>query len=534
MGCCAADGTSGGHEADRLELAGGDALAPFGRAGDVLAGAARIHRHGDGHVHHVELVDRFHAEVFEADHLRGLDGLADEVGGAAHGHQVGRLVLLDRLDGDRAALGLADHRDQAGFGQHHVGELVHARGRGRACRAHGLVAHRIDRADVVDDAVGEIDGQLLAPGQHVLDALVRCIAAGEHLAVQQQRVAGLPARDLFARERVEVDAAALVVVGCPVDLRPQVQRRGLQVHGAGAVEHEVRMARGGAVGDHGHGLGGRVRGVHLDLDVQHGGEAAQALRADAQGVDLVEQLQAQFLHLVELLAARGLGLQLVHVQVVHQAFLGEQHGLFRRAADADAQHARRAPAGTHGGHGLEHPVHQVVAGVHHDHLGLVLAAAALGRDGDVHGVAGHDLREDHGGRVVLRVLAQELRVGHDARAQGVVRVVVAAAHAFVDGVFQALAGGEAFPAHVHADLQEHVDDAGVLADGALAGGAHLAVGKDLRHRVLGRRALLALVGTGQVGDEVGGMVVADVLQGRGDGFHEVVVPDGGAHGGDAL
>jgi hypothetical protein len=133
-----------------------------------------------------------------------------------------------------------------------------------------------------------------------------------------------------------------------------------------------------------------------------------------------------------------------------------------------------------------------VAGVEHDHLALVLAAAALGRDGDVDVVARHDLGEDHRRRVVLGVLAVELRVGHDRGAQRVVGVVVAAAHAFVDGVFQA--AGEAVEAHVHAHLQEHVDDAGVLADRALAGRAHLAVGQDLRDRVLGRRALLALVG----------------------------------------
>jgi hypothetical protein len=47
-------------------------------------------------------------------------------------------------------------------------------------------------------------------------------------------------------------------------------------------------------------------------------------------------------------------------------------------------------------------------------------------------------------------------------------------------------------------------------------GAHLAVGQDLRDRVLGGGALLALVGAGQVGDVVGGVVVADVLQRVGD------------------
>jgi hypothetical protein len=47
------------------------------------------------------------------------------------------------------ALGLADHRQQAEV-EHHVGELVHPRGGGRAGRADHLAHHRIDRADIVD------------------------------------------------------------------------------------------------------------------------------------------------------------------------------------------------------------------------------------------------------------------------------------------------------------------------------------------------------------------------------------------------
>jgi len=108
-------------------------------------------------------------------------------------------------------------------------------------------------------------------------------------------------------------------------------------------------------------------------------------------------------------------------------------------------------------------------------------------------------------------------------------VQVAAAHAFVDGVLQAAA--EAVEPAVHADLQEHVDDAGVLADGAVAQRAHLAVGEDLRDRVLGRGALLAFVGAGEVGDVIGRMVVADVLQRRGDRLDEVGLLDAGGHGG---
>ena len=63
----------------------------------------------------------------------------------------------------------------------------------------------------------------------------------------------------------------------------------------------------------------------------------------------------------------------------------------------------------------------------------------------------------------------------------------------------------------------------------MTGRAHLAIGQDLGNRVFGRRALLAGIGTGQMRDVVGWVVVADVLQGSGDGFDQVVLADGG-HG----
>src|SRR5256885_7578854 len=43
-----------------------------------------------------------------------------------------------------------------------------------------------------------------------------------------------------------------------------------------------------------------------------------------------------------------------------------------RSADADPEHPRRAPARSHRGHGLEHPVDDRVRGVQHRELRLVL------------------------------------------------------------------------------------------------------------------------------------------------------------------
>src|SRR5690606_6568471 len=203
-------------------------------------------------------------------------------------------------------------------------------------------------------------------------------------------------------------------------------------------------------------------------------------------------------------------LQLVDVDRVHEDFLGQQRGLLGGAADADAEHARRAPAGAHFRHGLEDPVDDGVGRVEHGHLGLVLGTTALGGHVDFQGVDRLHLVVDHRRGVVLGVLARTGRVGQHRGAQHVVRVGVGAAHALVDHVVQAHGG--AVPADVHADLGDHGDDAGVLADRAVAGGAHARVDEDLGQGVAGGRRLFAQVGLVHGLDEIGGVVVGDVLQ----------------------
>ena len=194
-------------------------------------------------------------------------------------------------------------------------------------------------------------------------------------------------------------------------------------------------------------------------------------------------------------------------------------------ADADAEHAGRAPAGAHGRHGLQHPIDDRVGRVEHGHLRLVLGAAALGRDVHFHLVARDDGVVDHGRGVVLGVLAGTGRVGQDRGAQHVLGQVVGAAYAFVDHVVDAHGG--AVPAHVHADLDEYGDDAGVLADRAVAGGTHARVDQDLRHGVAGSRRFFLQVGFVHRLDEVDGVVVGDELQGVGDALDQVVLLDHG-------
>ena len=123
---------------------------------------------------------------------------------------------------------------------------------------------------------------------------MRGVAAGQHLAVQQQGLARLPGRDFLARQRVEVDAPR----GRrrrPVHVRPVVERSAARARRRRC--RRARSARGAWRRNSGimrHRLGRRVRRVIVDLHVEHGGQAAQPLRADAERVDLVVELDAQF------------------------------------------------------------------------------------------------------------------------------------------------------------------------------------------------------------------------------------------------
>ena len=353
---------------------------------------------------------------------------------------------------------------------------------------------------------------------------MRGVAAGVDFAVQKQHVAHFPLRHVFFGERVQIDADA--VVGAISDVGPIFQAGRVEFDRACAVQREFDVARGGAVRNHGHGFGGGVGRIIQDFHVQHGGQAAQALRADAQRVHFFIQFQAQFFHCVQFCAGFGFVLQFLNVDVAHQAFFGHQHGFFGRAADADAQNAGRTPACTHGGHGFQYPIDDAVGRVEHSHFGFVFRAAAFGRAGNFNFVARHDFHVDDGGGVVFGVLAFAGRVGQHGGAQYIVGVRVGTAHAFVHHFLHAHLR---VPLHVHADFQKHGGNAGVLADGAVAFGAHAAVHQNLCHRIARGGVFFFGQRFGQGLDVVFGVVVADELEGIGNALDEVFLFDDG-HG----
>ena len=181
----------------------GYAGLPLGGAGGVDAGAERIDGDGDGHVDDIELVDGFHAQVGEGEDAGGLDGLGDEVGRAADGDEVDGVELADGGDGFWPALGFSDHSQEPRRGEDLAGELVHAGGGGGAGGADCLVADGLNRANVVEEAAAQVDGEGFAAVEHVGEALVRGIAAGEQRAGEQDDFAGLPCLDVVAGSRAD-------------------------------------------------------------------------------------------------------------------------------------------------------------------------------------------------------------------------------------------------------------------------------------------------------------------------------------------
>ncbi len=97
---------------------------------------------------------------------------------------------------------------------------------------------------------------------------MRRIAPGEHLARQQQAIAMLPAGDFLRAQIVEVDPLGRGI-GLPVDIGPGVEVGLFEIGRPRAVEREMRMARGGAIGNHAHRLARRMTGPVEDLDVEH-------------------------------------------------------------------------------------------------------------------------------------------------------------------------------------------------------------------------------------------------------------------------
>ncbi len=118
-----------------------------------------------------------------------------------------------------AALGFSDHTEQAGSFEHGASELIHTCRRGWAGWANDFVAHRVNRAYVIDEATFHAHGKLFAFGEHISHFFVRSVAAGEHFTAEQNGLAGFPFQYIRWRYCIEVDATNFIA-HVPADFWP--------------------------------------------------------------------------------------------------------------------------------------------------------------------------------------------------------------------------------------------------------------------------------------------------------------------------
>ena len=223
-----------------------------------------------------------------------------------------------------------------------------------------------------------------------------------------------------------------------------------------------------------------MRGKIVDFNIQDRGQSAQALRTYPQSVNFLEDLQAQpFCG-----GLRASCPELVDVDVLHQRLFRQQHRFFARAADADAKHSGGTPARTHGGHDIQHPVHQTGGGIEYGKFGLVFRAASLGGDTNAKPISGYRTGVDHCRSVVSGVLSRTCRVSDHGGAQHIVGMTVSSAYPFVYHLFHAELR---LPLQMHADIDKSHHHAGVLAYRPVSFGAHAGVDQYLGNRIFSRR-----------------------------------------------
>jgi hypothetical protein len=83
------------------------------------------------------------------------------------------------------------------------------------------------------------------------------------------------------------------------------------------------------------------------------------------------------------------------------------------------------------------------------------------------------------------------------------------------------------PFHSHPDLDEYHHDARVLADGPVSFGAHAGVGENLRNRIARRGTLFERIGAPHGLDEIGRVIVGNVLQSVGNTRDDIGFADHG-------
>ena len=212
---------------------------------------------------------------------------------------------------------------------------------------------------------------------------------------------------------------------------------------------------------HGHGQSGHMGGHGLDTKPQRRGPAAEALGADAQTVDLLQQLRFQ---------SGVVGIRIRLVDGAKQRVLCQGGHLVKGTADPHADHNGRAGVGAGRGDGVDDKFLDALHTVRrfqHGEPAHVFTAEALGDNGKPQRVARDKLHGDGCWGVVLGVDPTQ-RIAHHALSQIALRI--APTNTLLDRLLEI-----AFDVDLLSQLRKDTGEARVLADGQrlLPGGVEL-------------------------------------------------------------
>ena len=240
-----------------------------------------------------------------------------------------------------------------------------------------------------------------------------------------------------------------------------------------------------------------VSGESFNVKTDSGGLSAEALRTDAECVDLLEHF---------LLKVCIVRIGMTGVDGSHNSLLCEESSLIEGAADSNADYDGRTGVGACSLNGLDDEVLDTLktcGGLEHTDSGHILASEALGAKSDLEVLAGNDLGIDHCGSVVTGVAATN-RVANNGLTE--VAVSISAAYALVDSLGKVAAND----VEVLTDLEEYASHTGILTDRYVLCVCDLKVLDDVIKNALSDLAVLASAAILDRALYVGGKMIVSI------------------------
>ena len=121
---------------------------------DRLTTTVYGHRHR--HIFYFKLVDSLHTQIFKRHDPGTANSFGNKERRTTYRHQVDRFMLSDGINRYRTALRFTDHPKNTSVFQHHFRKTVHPGGSRRTRGANDLIAHRVNRPNVVNKPPFEV------------------------------------------------------------------------------------------------------------------------------------------------------------------------------------------------------------------------------------------------------------------------------------------------------------------------------------------------------------------------------------------